>query len=243
MMRSLVQPSSLILFIANLAPLVGVIFWDWDAFILIMLYWLETAVIAFWAVLRIATMHRNALGDIHFEGTDKTPAPWAVAAFVTLHAGIFMAVHFMFLWELFSGGWNRKIHGVREFIDQIVVASGLWAPLLVLFVGRGVLMMYDAMRPALLRLLGIVARPDDRQPSSKLSPAETILSGLYVRIVIMQLTIILGAWFALLMGTPGAYVFLIAIKTATDISVHVFSDHIHAQWSKVKAKSSATPHT
>ena len=40
MARYLLQPSSLILIAANLVPLVGVIFWDWDAFVLLMLYWL-----------------------------------------------------------------------------------------------------------------------------------------------------------------------------------------------------------
>jgi hypothetical protein len=45
--RHLLRPSVLILVAANLVPLVGVIFWGWDAFVLLMLYWLETAVIAF----------------------------------------------------------------------------------------------------------------------------------------------------------------------------------------------------
>ena len=117
MARYLLQPSTLILLAANLVPLVGVIFWDWDAFILLMLYWLETAVIAFWTIVRIATMPRNALGNIHFEGSDKPAAPLALAAFFTLHAGIFMGVHFLFLWELFSGDWPRKIHGLRDFVD------------------------------------------------------------------------------------------------------------------------------
>jgi hypothetical protein len=45
--RLLLRPSVLILVAANLVPLIGVIFWGWDAFVLLMLYWLETAVIAF----------------------------------------------------------------------------------------------------------------------------------------------------------------------------------------------------
>jgi Family of unknown function (DUF6498) len=38
--------------------------WHWDAFILLMLYWLETAIVAFWTIVRIATMPRDALGSI-----------------------------------------------------------------------------------------------------------------------------------------------------------------------------------
>src|SRR4051794_37375089 len=123
MARYLQQPSTLILIGANLVPLIGVFLWGWDAFILLVLYWLETAVIAFWTILRIATMPRDALGDIKFEGSDKPATPLALAAFFTVHAGGFMAVHFVFLWELFAGDWARKIHGPREFVAEIIIRT------------------------------------------------------------------------------------------------------------------------
>jgi len=59
MARYLLLPSTLILLAANLVPLIGVFMWGWDAFVLLVLYWLETAVIAFWTVVRIATMSRG----------------------------------------------------------------------------------------------------------------------------------------------------------------------------------------
>jgi Family of unknown function (DUF6498) len=79
---ALLQPSALILIGTNLFPLIGVIVWDWDGFILLMLYWLETAVIAFWTVVRVATMPRSWLENIHYEGTDQSPTPVALALFV-----------------------------------------------------------------------------------------------------------------------------------------------------------------
>ena len=45
-MRAVLKPPALLLLAANLIPLVGVLVWGWDAFVLLMLYWLETAVIA-----------------------------------------------------------------------------------------------------------------------------------------------------------------------------------------------------
>jgi hypothetical protein len=136
MIRRLLEPQALILLLGNLVPLIGVVAWGWDAFVLLMLYWLETAIIAFWSVLRIATMPPAALGDIKYEGYDKQPTPIALAAFFTVHAGLFMSVHFLFLWELFGGDWPRRVHGLRSFVDQIVIATGLWIPLAVLFVAR-----------------------------------------------------------------------------------------------------------
>ncbi len=238
MTRYLLQPASLILIAANLVPLLGVVFWDWDAFVLLILYWLETAVIAFWTIVRIATMPRDALGDIKFEGSRKPAAPLALAAFFTVHAGIFMAVHFMFLWELFSGDWSKTIHGPREFIDRIVIGTGLWIPLLVLFVVRGALMMFATVEPALARAFRFVPHAEKR---GMLSPSETVLFGLYVRIFVMQVTIILGAWFAMLLGTSGAYAFLIAVKTTIDVAFQVGGDAIHTAWLKAKEKAKVSP--
>lgn len=240
MLRSLLYPSTLILLAANLTPLLGVLFWGWDAFVLLMLYWLETAVIAFWTVVRIATMSCRALADIQFEGSDGKPAaPLALAAFFTLHAGIFMGVHFLFLWELFAGAWRQKIHGPVGFLDTMIVGTGLWVPLLVLFGVRGALMMFQSVKPHVMRVFNLApGRADDRD-APYLSPGESVLFGLYVRIFVMQLTIILGAWFALVMGTPGAYAFLIAVKTAIDLAFQVFGDMIHAAWIKTKKKAAA----
>jgi hypothetical protein len=190
--RHLLQPANLILLAVNLVPLIGVMAWGWDAFVLLMLYWLETAVIAFWTVLRIATMPKVALGDITFSGTDKTPAPLALAAFFTVHAGIFMLVHFLFLWELFSGEWSRKIRGIGAFFDEMVIGTGLWVPLLALFIGRGVLLLFDTVKPWLWRKLRLVTRSSG-QPQSTLGPGASLLFGLYIRIVVMQVTIIIGA--------------------------------------------------
>jgi hypothetical protein len=228
----------LLLLAANLVPLVGVIMWGWDAFVLLMLYWLETAVIAFWTIVRIATMPASALADLQIESKGSRPAsPLGMAAFLTLHAGIFMGVHFLFLWVLFAGDWSHKIHGVRSFVDQMVIGTDLWVPLLVLFVVRGAFMLFDAVKPWLWRRLGLV----ERKPAEEqmLGPGESIIFALYIRIVVMQVTIIFGAWLAMLAGGAGALTFLILVKTAVDVSFQVLADRFHSAWMKAKAEAKA----
>ena len=41
---------------ANLIPLAGVLFWQWDTFQLLMLYWMETVIVAFWTIRRLARL-------------------------------------------------------------------------------------------------------------------------------------------------------------------------------------------
>lgn len=238
MARYLLYPSTLILLAANLVPLVGVLLWGWDAFVLLVLYWLETAVIAFWTIVLIATTPRDALGDIRFQGSDKPGAPLGLALFFTAHAGIFMGVHFMFLWTLFAGQWTRKIHDPREFFDQIVIGTGLWVPLLLLFLVRGGLMMFDSFEPRLRRIFRIAPSPRE---AASLTPAESSLFGLYARIFIMQFTILAGAWVALLVGAAGAYAFLVLLKTGIDVAFQVAGDRINAALkAKMKDASSST---
>jgi hypothetical protein len=242
MKERLLRPSILILIAANLLPLVGVMFWHWDGFVLLMLYWLETAVIAFWTVVRLAFMPRTAVGDMHFEGSDKPATPVALALFFTVHAGIFMLVHFFFLWELFSNERPRNIHNVHEFVSQLIVATGLWVPLGALFIARGALTLFAVMQPVLLRLFRI-KHPAAAESEISLNPAEAMLFGLYLRIFVMQATLILGVWFILLTGSSGAYVFLIALKTSIDVAFELRPNLLGDAVRRAKAKAARTAET
>ena len=48
-------PSTILVLMSDLVALAGVLWWGWDAFVLLMFYRMETAVIAFWALARILT--------------------------------------------------------------------------------------------------------------------------------------------------------------------------------------------
>jgi len=100
-------------------------------FLVLILYWLETAVIGFWTILRIAAFPDETLDNFAGDGVRTRWKSLAAALFFTVHSGIFMTVHFLFLWELFSGSWSRQVRGVGAFVDQIILATGLWIPLLV----------------------------------------------------------------------------------------------------------------
>ena len=56
----------------------------------------------------------------------------------------------------------------------------------------------------------------------------------------MQLTILLGAWFALAVGTAGALVLLVLLKIAVDLGFEAIAEHVHSAWAKAKAESRKT---
>jgi len=77
------------LVLTNLIPLFGVLFWHWSLFSVVFLYWLESAIIGFFNVLKM----------ISIGGLLAIP----LCVFFVFHYGIFMLVHLMFIIVLFGG--------------------------------------------------------------------------------------------------------------------------------------------
>ena len=215
----LLHPSTLILIAANLVPLLGIVFWHWDAFLLLVLYWMETAVIGFWTLLAIAVAPHANVGP-----AARNTSRLFLVLFFMLHSGIFMGVHFLFLWEIFSGPWARLVRNPFDFVHVIVIGKGLWVPLLALFVSRGIsflLMMFGArLIPGWPPETSAADSSDDDNPLSD----KRLLGGFYSRIIVMHLTILLGGGVAAALGTAGARIFLVALKIAIDLGLHLKND-------------------
>lgn len=194
--------STLVLIAINLVPLAGVVFWGWDVFVLLILYWLETAVIGFWTMVRVLIMPPPTLNAATARiGATRPVGGIGAALLLTVHSGIFMTVHFLFLWTLFAGDWADRIHGPAEFVTGLLLGTGLWLPLLILFVVRG----WYTLRPL---LLGEADPEGDRD----------VLTGLYTRVVVLQVAIIFGGWLTILTGgSIGTLILLVIGKTLVEV--------------------------
>jgi hypothetical protein len=119
----LTSESAVALVAANLVPLVGVLFFGWDLGSIMVLYWIESGVIAFYTVLKIAVVGKLAA---------LVAAPFFVG-----HFGGFMAGHFLLIYALFlrgsSGGWGP---GVGAELYAIFIP--IWTSIAALFISHGV---------------------------------------------------------------------------------------------------------
>jgi len=59
---------NLFAFAGNMFQVYGVLVWGWDMFQILMLYWMETGIIGFWALLRLAVLPQGMLGDMTLNG-------------------------------------------------------------------------------------------------------------------------------------------------------------------------------
>lgn len=209
-----------IVLISNLIPLVGVFYWGWSTFVLLMLYWAETAIIAFWTLMRIligGDFAKNFFGEIFGRLFFFT--------FFLVHSSGFMLGHFIFLWAFFSGktGFSTQLSEdffrtmPSEFWNGIILANGLLLPLAISFIGRGIAFMIEMARLPLWKRL---VDEDDRG-GTKPGP---LVGGLYTRIIIMHLVILGGAALAQKYGSLAPLILLIVAKTFVDIWLFVKID-------------------
>ena len=203
----------LALIAVNTIPLWGVLFFDWDAFYIVLLYWAENLAVGFYTVLKIAFV-KTARPIEHLGKLFIIP-------FFIIHYGGFMAMHGLFILLLFKRGTEAPFPGgkpwpcflvfVQLLLNVIKQAYSLMTPpmkyaLTGLFVSHGVSFVDNF----LLKREFASARPDK------------LMASPYPRIGVMHLTIIVGAFFSFALGSPVALlVILIVLKTALDAKLHL----------------------
>lgn len=181
----------------NLLPLLGIFYLTWDATTLVILYWMETAVIGIWLAIRLACATDNALPTGLYSSSTTAPNGPALGVFLLVHGGFFMFIHMFLLTGIAPGEWSRHLASPQSFLFGFVIPTGLWIPVAGLFAVRGVLTL-DEIRSG--------------------RNAGHLVAGFYMRIIVMQLVIIMGGMLALLLGNPTVLlVLIVALKTIGEV--------------------------
>lgn len=195
------------LLLANLIPLFGVLYLDWDVGGIIVLYWAENLIIGLYTILKMLVAEgASAFGQI---------------LFFSLHYGGFCGVHGLFVVKLteFAGidpvaepalSWPGPLVLLEKFyhlIDSVLAAAPagyLWV-LLAMTLSHGVSF-----------LLLFIGQGEYRQTT-----ASRLMRAPYKRIAILHITIILGAVLVVRLNSPlGLLLALVALKIAMDIMLH-----------------------
>jgi hypothetical protein len=211
---------NVIAFAANMLQVYGVLYWGWDIFQILMLYWMETAVIGAWALLRIAVLPAGLLGQMTVNGHVVAATNTLLLQIFVPFVAISMAAHLLILWVVFSGASAESVHGPISFASQFIVASGAWVPLLFTLLAGAVGFYESPKRSSFLRAIrGRLLPPhqltviSSNQPADGVTPA---IGGTLARIVMMQVATIIGGMFARTYGSTAPWLILIGLKTLLD---------------------------
>ena len=198
------------LVVANLVPLWGILFANWDAFAILLLYWAENLAVGFYTILKMACV--------------KVPHPAGhlgklfAIPFFTVHYGGFIGIHGVFVLAFFRHEMDMGNMDWPCFLvfPQILfrVIGQMWSamppgmliPLICLFVSHGISFVVNF----LIKGEYAAIKPD------------AIMFQPYPRMIVMHVALIFGGFGVALLGSPlPVLVILIGIKTAIDVALHL----------------------
>ena len=116
------SPTALALILANLVPVAGAMYLDWNLGEVMVLYWAESGIIGLFNIAKMAVI-----------------SGWMAllsGTFFLAHYGAFMAVHFLFIWGIFVKGFEDSSGGDLAEVGRMFVH--LWPALAALFISHGI---------------------------------------------------------------------------------------------------------
>lgn len=194
------------LIVTNAIPLVGVLFWNWSLFAILLLYWIENGVVGAINVLKIARAERPEPAPtgraLRLGGAGRRSIPRAATIpFFILHYGIFWVVH---------GGFVLTFFGLGAFGGSS--AAGGLSP-------QGLLVATIAL--AASHFVSYRTNYIGRGEYLRVAPSEQMMS-VYGRVMVLHLTIIFGGVAISALGTPAAAMaVMVIVKTAIDLGLHL----------------------
>jgi hypothetical protein len=206
------------LIIANLVPLVGVLWFGWDVWGILIIYWLENGIYGLFNVLKMrraegsedgspmaAVETRRRLNGYRVNGRPPSGIDKAaLIPFFIMHYGIFWVVHgiFVLLLPLFD---FTGADGAPDF-GTTLNPLGILFVVVCLFISHGV-----SYR---LNYIG-------RGEYLRTTAAQQMFAP-YGRLVVLHITIIVGAVLIGMTGAPAsAIVVLVLLKIALDLGLHL----------------------
>lgn len=188
--------SLIVLVAANLLPLAGVFLWDWDVFLLLLLFWCENVIIGLFGIARmVVAADRDTVMTGLFH-----------PLFFLLHYGGFMFGHFMVLFGMYVDHIEGLGANATPADYYTLIGENLnWVAIAALFVSHG---------------WSFIENFVGRNEYERLSPMQAM--GLpYKRMFITHVALIFGGLFLVETGQPLAgLVLLIIMKIALDVTFH-----------------------
>lgn len=107
-LKQSVDASEIALIVSNLIPLYGVLFLKWTVFSVLILYWLESAVIGFYNILKMYVAGSFA-PPFSISGIFGLLRKIPLILFFMVHYGGFMLIHGLFIFVIFGSNGTFSI--------------------------------------------------------------------------------------------------------------------------------------
>jgi hypothetical protein len=189
------------LILANLVPILGIIFFGWSLLSILALYWTESVIIGFFNVLKMLSCKSLISKKQKIENSHKYAdySKLFLIPFFIVHYGLFTIVHGVFILVISMISSGTGSFNLFLLFSSVPLAS------LSLFISHGISFFQNYIGKKEYENVSIVQ----------------LLFAPYKRVVIMHLVILLGMFVILITGAPVYVAILfVALKIFVDILTH-----------------------
>lgn len=193
------RPTVIILVLANLVPVYGVLFLNWEVLPILLLFWAENVIIGVFNIIKMAM------------SSPGRPLQWVAKLFMvpffSIHYGIFTLVHGILILVLFGGlaVSETDIPDLTALRQDFGNYNLLWG-FLSLTLSHGVSFVINYVRKG----------------EYKQASLTNLMMQPYGRLIVLHLTIIFGGLLITALGSPVAgLILLILLKMVIDALSHL----------------------
>lgn len=201
--------------VSNLLPVLGVLFLGWDAFAIVLLYWIESMLVGFFLILKMAFGKTKLKWFDHiFFKLFQLPLFFGCFCIYSIVVGYL--IHALFspdISHLIIANEGQSEKGLFQFLIVFrfilsMIPAKLILPASIMFICQSVLFYYHNIKGAKDRNIDF----------------DKIGGRFYGISIITYVAIVLGCYIAMLMNSSAwILVMLIFIKICVDIKVHLFT--------------------
>ena len=191
------KPSVIALILANLVPVGGVLFFGWEVFPLMFLFWSENVIVGVFNVLKMVFAGGG--------GKVGQATKFFLIPFFCVHYGMFTFVHGIFIIAMFGGELHGNFPNVNTFWNAMQEYHLGWA-VLGLIISRGISFATNFIGNGEYK--NVVAPMLMAQP--------------YGRIIVLHIAIIGGGFLVMALHSPLlGLLLLVVLKTLLDLAAHL----------------------
>ena len=222
--RTFLRPPVVVEFALGVSPLVGVLWFRWDMYLMLMLHLLAIGMSGAWLALRTLVLSRKAL--VYFNPEKRKPAfgplPGArllLAGLTVLGIGLPVFLFAGLISDEFGGDWRARMHNFGDFVRLVVVDAGLWIPLAFACAWEAVSFTADVLLPLTGRFEtpARAIAPAYRSLSRELQAFLYVRAFVVLRMIVTALAVGAGIFVGQLFGIAGIAVLLVLSKTAVAV--------------------------
>lgn len=192
-------------------PLVGVLFFAWEASLVLALFWIENLIIGVFNIVKMLTLTIK----------NRHPKGLFLSAFFLVHYGLFCSVHGSILWEILDLGDIHQVPYLADVPEGIASIFSDGAAVLISFIMlHGTALWLGIIGLTLSRLASFIENFILRGEIFKLTPSE-LMGQPYGQIVVMHAGLIFGAFAIEKLGSPiWLLVIIVLFKLVVDVVQH-----------------------